>query len=103
MSLEIQSARGPYRISLAKAPESFPDAILLTLSFERLDGIEKVALQFRIARAIVEIPEPESMLARLAPWIERDFEMTREAALKSIRSERKLMVISFGEENRGPF
>jgi hypothetical protein len=29
--------------------------------------------------------------------------MTREAALKSIRSERKLLEIVFDEANRGPF
>jgi hypothetical protein len=29
--------------------------------------------------------------------------MTREYALKSIRSERKLLELSFDESNRGPF
>ena len=34
---------------------------------------------------------------------DREFEQTREAALKSIRTERKLLEISFDAANRGPF
>lgn len=43
------------------------------------------------------------LVRKLATWIERDFEMTRENALKSIRAERKLMEIVFDASNRGPF
>jgi hypothetical protein len=103
VSLELKTARGPYRLSLATAPETLPDATLLTVSIERLDGIEKVALQYRVSSSVVGNFDIEEILRRLASWIERDFEMTRENALKSIRSERKLLVISFDESNRGPF
>jgi hypothetical protein len=40
---------------------------------------------------------------RLAPWFEREFEQTREAALKSLRSERKPLVLRFDREHPGPF
>ena len=90
-------------MALAKEPEKLPDATRLTLNLERLDGIEKVALQCRIASAIAPSNDTSELLAKLAPWIERDFEMTRENALKSIRSERKLMEIVFDAESRGPF
>ncbi len=43
------------------------------------------------------------LLARLQPWVEREFEMLREAALKSIRSERKLYEVALDDSNRGPF
>jgi len=99
----LTTARGPYGLSLVKPAETSPAGTLLTISIERLDGIEKVALQCRIAHELVDTSQPESLLPQLAKWIERDFEMTRENALKSIRSERKLMVISFDVANRGPF
>jgi hypothetical protein len=90
-------------MSLAKEPEKLPHATRLTVNLERLDGIEKVALQCRIDSAVTPSDEPSELLAKLAPWIERDFEMTRENALKSIRSERKLMELVFDAESRGPF
>ncbi len=43
------------------------------------------------------------MLSRLAPWFEREFEQTREAALKSLRSERKPLTVRFDREHPGPF
>ena len=77
--------------------------MLLTLSLEHRDGIEKVAFQCRIDAGLTASQEPEALLARLAPWIEREFEMTREAALKSIRSERRLFEVVFDGTHRGPF
>ncbi|HLX36226.1 MAG TPA: hypothetical protein VKR29_00445 [Candidatus Binataceae bacterium] len=103
LKTDLKTGRGPYRLALVKEPEALADATLLTLSMERLDGIEKVALQCRIERALAPSIEPSELLAKLVPWIERDFEMTRENALKSIRSERKLMLLSFDASNRGPF
>ncbi len=47
--------------------------------------------------------DTDELLGKLAHWIERDFEMTREYALKSIRSERKLLELIFDASNRGPF
>ena len=90
-------------MALAKEPEVLPDATLLTLSLERADGIEKIALQCRIARTLATSDEPSELLRKLATWVERDFEMTRENALKSIRSERKLLELVFDASNRGPF
>jgi len=90
-------------MALARDPENLPDELLLTLSLERLDGIEKVAFQCRIDTMLVVGLNSDEIIARLAPWIGRDFEMTRENALKSIRSERKLLEIVFDASKRGPF
>ena len=99
---ELKTSRGPYHLTLAEEPRSLPDATLLTLCLERNDGIEKVALQCRVASTLAAA-DSRDLLARLTAWIERDFEMTRESALKSIRSERKLLELVFDESNRGPF
>lgn len=103
MTFELKTARGSYDLALAKKPQMLPDGTLLTLSLERHDGIEKVALQCRVDKGLTGSIEPDEILAKLAHWIERDFEMTREYALKSIRSERKLLEIVFDASNRGPF
>ena len=77
---------------------------MLTVSLDRADGIEKVALRFRIATALIGTNEsPEELIERIAPWLEREFEQTREAALKSIRTEHKLLEISFDAHHPGPF
>ena len=77
---------------------------MLTISLDRADGIEKVALRCRIANALPSSSDsPEKLIERITPWLEREFEQTREAALKSIRTERKLLEISFDQSNPGPF
>ena len=77
---------------------------MLTISLDRADGIEKVALRCRIANALPgSSSSPEKLIERITPWLEREFEPTREAALKSIRTERKLLEISFDQSNPGPF
>ena len=109
--LEINTGRGLYRLSLAAPPAITTDDITLTLSFARADGLERVGFLCTIARAIVAAPsEPDgdvmlsdAMLSRLAPWFEREFEQTREAALKSLRSERKPLTVRFDREHPGPF
>ncbi len=84
--------------------ERTADHAVLTLSLERADGIEKVALRCRIAtRLLGAADSPEKLIERIAPWLEREFEQTREAALKSIRTEHKLLEISFDTTNPGPF
>lgn len=104
MALELQTARGMYRLQLAGVSERLPDALVVALALERGDGIEKVVLRCRIASSLLGGEHaPETILKKLKPWIEREFEMTREYALKSIRSERKLLELSFDESNRGPF
>lgn len=102
MDFELKTARGPYLMRLAREPQIVPDATLLTLSLERRDGIETVAFQCRIEKGL-SFSNIDEVLAKLAHWVERDFEMTREYALKSIRSERKLLELSFDASKRGPF
>jgi hypothetical protein len=102
----INTGRGLYRLSLAVPPTITANDITLTLSFARADGLERVGFLCTIARAIAGAPgEPETdaMLSRLAPWFEREFEQTREAALKSLRSERRPLEVRFDREHPGPF
>ena len=104
MPTKLKTARGIYAIASARPLERNADAVVLTLSLERADGIEKVALRCRIAIALISTDDsPEKLIERIAPWMEHEFEQTREAALKSIRTERKLLEISFDAANRGPF
>ncbi|HLW70314.1 MAG TPA: hypothetical protein VKS22_06805 [Candidatus Binataceae bacterium] len=91
MSIELRTGRGIYRLAAAAPTENAPDAITLTLALERADGIERVVFRCRIAHALPDAdPKSDQLIARLAPRIERDFEQIREAALKSIRTERRL-------------
>ena len=100
----LKTGRGIYTIASAQPLEHSADWTVLTLSLERADGIEKIALRFRIATALIgDADSPEKLIERITPWLEREFEQTREAALKSIRTERKLLEISFDTANRGPF
>jgi hypothetical protein len=103
VAFELKTARGPYHLALAKEPQTIPDGMLLTLRLERSDGIETIALQCRVDTTLVAALASDEVIAKLAHWIERDFEMTREYALKSIRSERKLLELTFDASNRGPF
>ena len=104
MPTTLKTSRGIYSIASARPLERADDAVVLTLSLERADGIEKVALRCRIATGLIGAGDsPDKLIERLAPWLEREFEQTREAALKSIRSERKLLEISLDAEHPGPF
>jgi hypothetical protein len=102
----LKTGRGIYAIASARPAERDADAVVLTLALERADGIEKVALRCCIATALLRSSDsdsPEILIERIAPWLEREFEQTREAALKSIRTEHKLHEISFDTEHPGPF
>jgi hypothetical protein len=102
----LKTGRGLYAIVNARPPERSADAVVLTLSLERADGIEKVVLGCRIANGLLRSADSDSsekLIERLAPWLAREFEQTREAALKAIRTERRLHEISFDVANRGPF
>jgi hypothetical protein len=104
VAVSIKSGRGNYWLKTGAPDERTSDAILLTLVLERADGIERIALRCRIASALLNAgTDAESILVRLAPWIEREFEMTRENALKTIRSEHRMLELAFDETNRGPF
>jgi hypothetical protein len=100
----LKTGRGIYSIASARPLERNADSVVLTLSLERADGIEKVALRCRIATGLIGAADtPEKLVERITPWLEREFEQTREAALKSIRTERKLLEISFDAAHPGPF
>ena len=103
MALEITTGRGLYRIVEAAPAALEADAILLMIALERADGIERVVFRSRIDTALAAASTPAELVVQLRPWLEREFEMTREAALKSIRSERKLHEVVFNASNRGPF
>jgi len=103
---EINTGRGLYRLSLAAPPATTPDHITLTLNFARADGLERVGFLCTIARATAAALgeyDTDAILSRLAPWFEREFEQTREAALKSLRSERRALTVRFDREHPGPF
>ena len=103
MAVEISTARGPYRIVEAAPAEVGVNAVVLTLAFERADGIERVVFRCRIDSTLAGASTPADLITRMRPWFDREFEIIREAALKSIRAERKLHEIVFDDSHRGPF
>jgi hypothetical protein len=104
MALEILTGRGVYRILTAAPLECTSASVVLTLAMERADGVERVVTKCRVARELVgDSPQSDAIIERLKGWLAREFETTREAALKAIRSERRLHEITFDQANRGPF
>ncbi len=106
MAHEIKTGRGLYRLTLAAPPATTTGEIALRLGLERADGLERVGFLCMIARGIAgaaDDPDAGAILSRLAPWFEREFEQTREAALKSLHSERRPLVVRFDREHPGPF
>ena len=104
MAVSIKTSRGDYSLSTGAPDQRDARAIVLTLVLERRDGIERVAFRCRLAAGLVDpTTNAEVIMRRLAPWLEREFEMTRENALKTIRSEHRMMEIAFDASNRGPF
>jgi hypothetical protein len=97
MAVDLKTGRGIYHLDSAAVPETVGNHVILTLALVRLDGIERVVFRCRIGEALgdsVRPPETDWLIERIAPSIEREFEIIREAALKSIRSERKLLEIA---------
>jgi hypothetical protein len=97
MSVNLKTARGSYHLVLAAAAETVGSAIILPLALARADGIERVVFRCRVERALTDDVTPlaiEAVIERIAPSIEREFETLREAALKSIRSEGKLLEVA---------
>jgi hypothetical protein len=104
MAVEIVTGRGIYRLSAAGPLEYTQASVVLMLSMERTDGIERVVTRCRIARELVSEPAAaEAIIESLKGWLAREFENTREAALKAIRSQQRLHEITFDRANRGPF
>jgi hypothetical protein len=80
--------------------------VVLTLIYERADGLERVGFLCSIADGLsdaVNPGDPEAWLEAIAPWFEREFEQTREAALKSLRTQRRPLVVRFDRGHPGPF
>lgn len=106
----LKTGRGIYAFESAAPLERSADSVVLTLSFERADGIEKVAFRCRIATVLLQSGARDSgpdvcerLMMTLKPWLEREFEQTREAALKTLRTEHRLLEISFDPAHPGPF
>jgi hypothetical protein len=99
LAATLQTLRGKYRLSLSGEPERSGADLVLTLTMERIDGIERVSFRCVIASAPVDrgsdAADTEKLRERMAPWVERRFEQLREAALKSVRSEGKLLEVGF--------
>jgi hypothetical protein len=95
MSVELKTPRGVYHLRLAAPAEATDAGIVLPLALERADGIERVAFRCRIEVDAVsgDAVDADALIERIAPAIQRDFETVREAALKSIRAESKLLEI----------
>jgi len=105
----LETGRGIYVLKGAAPLERSTGWVVLTLSFERADGIEKVAFRCRIATVLLHSAASDSgsdscerLMMTLRPWLAREFEHTREAALKTIRTEHHLLEISFDVTNPGP-
>jgi hypothetical protein len=94
MSVELKMPRGVYHLRLAAPAEITAAAIILPLVLERADGVERVAFRCRIEGSAANGNGADALIERIAPAIQRDFETVREAALKSIRGERKLLEIA---------
>ena len=105
MPATLTTGRGTYAVESAAPPERGSDSMVLMISLARADGIEKVAFRCRIATVMLQSTDdsPDKLIQRLAPWLEREFEQTREAALKTMRTEHRLLEISFDSAHPGPF
>jgi hypothetical protein len=88
----IQTPRGAYLLTVVGEPERSDSSVAVTLSVERADGFERFGLRCA-ARAPRDSHPAGAIVERLSRLIERNFEQVREAALKSIRTEGKLLQI----------
>ncbi|MGH7780039.1 MAG: hypothetical protein ACREQR_09445 [Candidatus Binataceae bacterium] len=103
MEIPLKTGRGPYKLKEGAPSARRGGATVFTLMLERSDGIERVAFTCAIADDLALGDDTTAIITRLAPWIEREFEMTRESALKTVRSEHKMHEIAFDLAHRGPF
>jgi len=68
--------------------------------------MERVVFRCRIAKSLLgsdAVGPPVVLVDRLVPWIAPEFEQVREAALKSIRTGKKLFELAFDQSRPGPF
>jgi hypothetical protein len=104
--VSLQTPRGPYRLSLVDQSQAGAGAWTMTLSVEHAGGLEKFAWRCHIHPDLLQrsaIADSDEACALLARWLEGQFDAIREAALKSIRSERRLAEIEFDDAHPGPF
>lgn len=106
MANRLQTGRGVYILDLVGEAELIADAVILPLKLEHQGGMERVVFRCRIAKALLGFDaaeRPALLVDRLVPWIAPEFEQVREAALKSIRTGKKLFELAFDQSKRGPF
>jgi|SRR5580704_12709710 hypothetical protein len=102
----INTARGIYRLTVGEQSAIADGSWVLTLAAEHQGGLEKFAFRCRIAQSLLQrssAAELPAACGRVANWLQGQFEQVREAALKSIRSERRLAEFDFDEAHPGPF
>ena len=63
--------------------------MVVTLSLEAASGIERIAFQC-VLPPDFSLESESALLEKVSPLVRSDFEVIREAALKSIRAERRL-------------
>ncbi len=103
MAVTIPTSRGSYRLAINELATGADGFVSFTAALERSDGIERVAFRCRIYGPLIGESDAPAIAARLGAWLSREFEATREAALKSIRTERRPLEIVFDPDHPGPF
>ncbi len=105
MAVTVPTSRGSYRLAIEDRAAGGDGSLSFTATLERSDGIERIAFRCRIDRALRSaLPGgADAIEERLRGWLAREFEQTREAALKSIRAERRPLEMVFDLRNPGPF
>jgi hypothetical protein len=107
MSVTVVTSRGAYRLAVDNLIADPGGVISFTATLERSDGIERVAFRGTIDRGLsdaLNVDDPAPVIEqRLAAWLTREFEQTREAAFKSIRTEHRPLEVVFDRDHPGPF
>lgn len=85
----IQTPRGRYFLTSAAPLEHTADGVVVTLSLEAASGIERIGFQCLLPPDFSLESEP-ALVEKVSSAVRSDFEVIREAALKSIRTERRL-------------
>lgn len=103
---EIKTARGLYRLEMAEGPSRVGQYLSFVVSAVRADGIERVTFRCSVEEELAATlggRESAVWLDRAAAWLAGDFDHLREAALRSIRTERRMAEFVFDHEHPGPF
>ena len=85
----FQTPRGLYSLTTAAPPERETDGVVVTLSLEAASGIERIAFQCVLAPDF-SLESESALLEKVSSVVRSDFEVIREAALKSIRTAHRL-------------